>query len=66
MITKEKARELFEEKMRWVEQQTGKNIKRRLEMAGGPEHAEIVYEQMFVCFFSGTATGVDYIVKGPF
>jgi hypothetical protein len=66
MISTEKARELFEEKMRWVEQQTGRDIKISLMMKCGPHDADAVYEQMFACFFSGMAAGIDYIVKGPF
>lgn len=64
MIMKEKARELFEEKMRWVEQQTGRNTKIALMMAGGPQHADAVYEQMFACFLSGMEAGVNCVTKG--
>lgn len=59
MITQEKARELFEAKMRWVEEQTGKDIKLGLMMKCGPNDAAIVYEQMFVCFWSGIETGIN-------
>ena len=58
MINTQDAREMFEEKMRWVESQTGKNIKLQLMMAGGPEHSEIVYNQMFACYFSGLEAGM--------
>lgn len=57
MISVEKAREMFEQKMRWVEQQTGKNIKLQLMMAGGPQHSDIVYEQMFACYLAGLEAG---------
>jgi hypothetical protein len=60
MINIADARELFEEKMRWVEKQTGKDIKIRLMMAGGPEHADIVYEQMFACYLAGLETGIKH------
>ena len=53
MIDLEKVRDMFEQKMRWVEQQTGKTIKLQLMMAGGPEHSNIVYEQMFACYLAG-------------
>lgn len=58
MITIEDAREMFEQKMRWVEQQTGKTIKLQLMMAGGPEHSNIVYEQMFACYLAGFEAGM--------
>ena len=58
MITVENAREMFEEKMRWVEQQTGRAIKLQLMMAGGPEHSSIVYEQMFACYLAGLEAGI--------
>jgi hypothetical protein len=61
MISKEQARELFESKMRWVEQQTGRNVKLGLVMKCGPEDAETVYEQMFVCFLSGMETGMKQV-----
>ena len=56
MISATEARILFEEKMRWVEEQTGKNIKMKLMMSCGPDHADVIYEQMFSCFFSGMET----------
>lgn len=56
----EMVRTLFEEKMRWVEQQTGKNIKLRLEMAGGPEHSAVVYEQLFACYLAGFDAGMKF------
>ncbi len=65
MISTEKARELFEEKMRWVEQQTGKDIKLRLMMAGGPDHADAVYEHMFACYLAGFEAGTAKM-KGKF
>lgn len=58
MITMEKAREMFEQKMRWVESQTGKNIKIQLMMAGGPGHSDVVYEQMFACYLAGLEAGM--------
>lgn len=58
MITVEKAREMFEQKMRWVKQQTGRDVKKILTMAGGPEHADAVYEQMFACYFAGLEAGM--------
>ncbi len=58
MITMERAREMFEQKMRWVEQQTGKDIKIRLMMAGGPGHSAAVYEQMFACYLAGLDAGM--------
>jgi len=65
MISIADARELFEEKMRWVEQQTGKDIKIQLMMTGGPDHAEVVYEQMFACYLAGLEAGLDKM-KGKF
>lgn len=62
MIAKEKARELFEAKMRWVEQQTGKDIKMVLMMNGGPHHSEVVYEQMFACYLAGIEAGVNHMM----
>jgi len=59
MITQQKAREMFEAKMRWVEEQTGKDIKNVLMMNGGPQHSEIVYEQMFACYLAGMQAGID-------
>lgn len=61
MITKEKAREMFEAKMRWVEEQTGKDIKIVLMMNGGPHHSEVVYEQMFACYLAGVQAGIDHM-----
>ncbi len=58
--TVEMVRTLFEEKMRWVEQQTGKDIKLQLEMAGGPEHSAAVYEQLFACYLAGFDTGMKF------
>lgn len=62
MIPMEKARELFEAKMRWVEQQTGREIKTVLMMNGGPHHADVVYEQMFACFLSGIEAGINHMM----
>lgn len=60
MITSDKAREMFEAKMRGVEQQTGKDIKLVLMMNGGPDHADVVYEQMFACFLAGMEAGINH------
>jgi len=65
MITKEKARELFEAKIRWVEQQTGKDIKLGLMMMCGPDDSAIVYERMFACYLAGLEAGIDQM-KGKF
>jgi hypothetical protein len=59
-ITVQQAREMFESKMRWVEQQTGRDIKTSLMMAGGPDHADVVYEQMFACYLAGVEAGMKH------
>ena len=61
MISREKARELFEAKMRWVEEQTGEDIRIGLIMKCGPDDAIVVYEQMFACFWSGMETGINHM-----
>jgi hypothetical protein len=44
--------------MRWVEQQTGKAIRVQL-MAGGPAHADLVYEKMFAYYLCGYADTLE-------
>lgn len=47
------ARELFDEKMKMVKENTGRDPKLSLLMSCGPGDAEIIYEQMFTCFYAG-------------
>jgi hypothetical protein len=53
------ARVLFDEVMEKVKQQTGRDPKMSLMMSCGPEDAEIFYNQMFACFYSGLSYGVN-------
>ena len=54
------AREVFEEKMKMVEEANGIHPKMKLFGVAGPENAEIFYEQMFACFNSGVEYGKLY------
>ncbi len=49
----ETLRSLFEEKMKMVKEQTGRDPFLDLVMCCGPEDAKIIYEKMFACFISG-------------
>jgi hypothetical protein len=49
----DRARILFEEKVKMIEEATGRNILLYLEMQVGPKDAEVIYEQMFAFFYSG-------------
>lgn len=51
------ARVIFDEVMQEVKQKTGRDPKMSLLMSCGPEDAEIFYNQMFACFYSGLAHG---------
>ena len=49
----EYVRPIFDTKMQMVEETTGRSVMMGLTMKVGPEAAEILYEQMFMCFYSG-------------
>jgi hypothetical protein len=53
------ARVLFDEVMEKVKKQTGRDPKTSLIMSCGPEDAEIFYNQMFACFYSGLSHGIN-------
>ncbi len=52
------ARVIFDQKMQMVKEKTGRDIKTSLMMCCGPDDAEIIYNQMFACFYSGLSHGI--------
>lgn len=50
-------REVFEDKMKQVEEVTGRKVKLDLMMCCGPNDAEVIYERMFACFQMGMNFG---------
>jgi hypothetical protein len=49
----EDVRPIFDSKMKMVEEKTGRNVMMSLTMKAGPDDAKPLYEQMFMCFYSG-------------
>lgn len=52
----ERAKTLFDQKVKMIEDATGRNILLGLEMQVGPKDAEVIYKQMFAFFYSGMMT----------
>lgn len=53
------ARVMFDQMMEDVKTKTGRDPKMSLLMSCGPDDAEIFYNQMFVCFYSGLSRGIN-------
>lgn len=52
------ARVIFDQKMQMIKEQTGRDPKLSLLMSCGPDDAEIIYNRMFACFYSGLTYGM--------